>query len=235
MFPGGVENGRGQGKWMAAAILSLSAESTYSLRLDQSGPLCWGPAALTFEWLAALSCHQGGTSHPIGWPTSVMQFEACPQWRVDLFVSLFFCGSWKQRVFGAFPKKSSLACICIVFLAWSSVGKAVAYGLPRGKDEMQRWETVTHADLTSHHCVRSKGIWALKLSHCGFRSGSMTNSSLPQFSQTIKSGWWWVPYKFVARIKNSSENIRCVERLPYVAGKNKTRFRISAVTILGKC
>ena len=55
-----------------------------------------------------------------------------------LFVSLFFRGSWKRRVFGVFPKKSSLACVCTVFLAWSSVDKAVACGLPRGKDEMQR-------------------------------------------------------------------------------------------------
>lgn len=110
----------------------------------------------------------------LGWPQTVMQLATGPQQRGDLFVSLFFLGSWKQRVFGVFPKKSSLACTCPVFLALSRVDKAVTYCLPWGKNEVW-WEW--RCGLWSQVSVDSD-------------PGSVAKLCLPQFSQTVKPGWW---------------------------------------------
>ena len=131
----------------------------------------------------------------LGWPQTVMQLAAGLQ-RRDLFVSLFFLGSWKQRVFGVFPKKKSIACICPVFLALSSVDKVVTYSLPWGKNEVWwGWRG---------------GLWSQISTDSD--PGSETKLCLPQFSQTVIRGWWWVPHKGVTRIKNSySKHQMCSE------------------------
>ena len=167
----------------------------FSPCLDQSAPLYWRPSASIFEWLAAFLCRLGGTSHHLGDPKLWCSLQQAHN-RGDLFVSLFFLGSWKQRVFGAFPKKSSLACTCPVFLALSRVDKAVTYCLPWGKNEVW-WEW--RCGLWSQVSVDSD-------------PGSVAKLCLPQFSQTVNPGWWWVPHKGVRRIKNSySKHQMCSE------------------------
>ena len=80
----------------------------------------------------------------------MMQPAAGPQERVDVSVSLFLRGGWKQRVFGVFPAPS----VSVIGQVWTQL--LLRAFLPQGKDEMQCGE-MPRADLTSSHCWRVSG------------------------------------------------------------------------------
>ena len=91
--------------------------------LDQSAPLYWRPSVQFLSDLQPFCVILEGLL--ITWVTSNCDEAYSRPTTKRRFVSLFFPGNWKQRVFGVFPKKSSIACNCPVCLALSSVDKVV--------------------------------------------------------------------------------------------------------------
>lgn len=182
--------------------LVMSAKRTSSQHLHQSGLRIEGPLLSLLSDLQPFCVTNEGHK-------SVMQLATGPgpQWRIDVFVSLFLRSSWKWRKSGVFPKKSSLACISTLLRVWSSVDDAVI--IRTASHEEKIWSTLGEKDAccldqTSWWWEVRGGLWSKPVG----LPGSMANHSVSQFPKIVTWGWSCLHHKAMAKISNSY--IKCV-------------------------
>lgn len=220
------------------AVLSRSAKSTFSQRLDQSGFVL--KAFCYHFWVTCCFFVSPTRGFSSAWVTQKCDPACSSHWPVikSRFICFFVPSQPSGMEFGIFPKKSSLACVsqlCLFRQVWKKLLGVVSHGERRKCnterqccwcfDETSMWWEITGVGY------KARPVWLHILADWQTSHMSVGKPLTTSVSPSCKMKWLCLPHQVVIRMKN-----RLIKHLKRskttVLGNNRSQIsNLSAFTV----